>query len=117
MLSVPRISGVSAGLIQMGTETSCRMPPGWGTNVLVSCPLTARRTPASDSGARAARPFGQSCQHAAVPVGDEEEVGRELLLVFLGHHPRVVRVGVADRGLEPRQIGDERGRTVVNCST
>ena len=24
------------------------------------------------------RPFGQSCQHAAVPVGDDEEVGREL---------------------------------------
>ena len=44
-----------------------------------------------------------------MPVGHEEEVGPELLLVFLGHHPRVVHVGVADRGLEPRQIRDEPG--------
>ena len=35
------------------------------------------------------RPFGQSCQHAAVPVGDDEEVGREpSLLVFLDDRPR-----------------------------
>ena len=82
MLSVPRISGASAGLIQMGTETSCRMPPGWGTNELVSWPLTARRTPTSDSGARACWACGQSRQHAAVPVGHEEEVGGQLLLVL-----------------------------------
>ena len=85
MLSVPRISGVSAGMmIQIGTETSCRMPPGWRDERAGL--LAGDGAPdASDivrPAARADRP-GQAGQHAAVAVGHHEQVGGQLLLILL----------------------------------
>ena len=107
-LSVPRISGCCESIDQIGTVTTCRMPPACGQNELLRArrAIDARQRRARSAVGMRAEAISRSAP-ALAPVGDDAAGRRELLLILLGdrlHRRRIVGV---DRRLQARQVGDE----------